>query len=250
MEFEIINCKCYDIKTNFYKINKQGIIIEVDSGLEIKPWSDRDGYQLVNLLRNDNVQSVRRLHRIVASQFIFTDNYSLQVNHKDGNKKNNSVDNLEWVTCAQNIQHAGTTGLRGFGQSHPTAIYTESDIIEICELYEMGYCPSLVALEFGWDYSIPSIKYLLQDIYSGKRWSYISNNYTFLKRKQSEIRTQFKSKKYTFFQIKDICLQIKQGNLDEEICKNIFGHLQQKELTLIKNIRNLKKYTCVSKIFL
>jgi hypothetical protein len=53
-----------------------------------------------------------QLHRLVASSFKTSINIEKkEVNHKDGNKKNNTVDNLEWVTHKENIQHAFDTGL-------------------------------------------------------------------------------------------------------------------------------------------
>lgn len=51
------------------------------------------------------------VHRIVAETFLSNTNKLLEVNHIDGNKKNNSVINLEWVTHSQNVKHAYTTGL-------------------------------------------------------------------------------------------------------------------------------------------
>ena len=51
------------------------------------------------------------VHRIVAETFLCNKNKLLEVNHIDGNKKNNSVTNLEWVTRSQNIKHAYITGL-------------------------------------------------------------------------------------------------------------------------------------------
>lgn len=46
------------------------------------------------------------VHRLVAISFLSNENKSLQINHKDGNPKNNNVSNLEWATSKENIQHA------------------------------------------------------------------------------------------------------------------------------------------------
>ncbi len=50
-------------------------------------------------------------HRLIAKTFLPNPNNLPQVNHKDGNKHNNSVDNLEWCTAQHNVQHAVDTGL-------------------------------------------------------------------------------------------------------------------------------------------
>ena len=69
------------------------------------------GYQQVSLSKNDKMYS-RRVHRLVANAFIEnTKNYK-EVNHIDGNKKNNKVENLEWCNRSQNMQHAVRLGLK------------------------------------------------------------------------------------------------------------------------------------------
>jgi hypothetical protein len=68
---------------------------------------DNSGYTHVSVGKKSY-----QLHRLVASSFKKTNEKEKnQVNHKDGNKKNNSLDNLEWVTHKENIQHAFDTGL-------------------------------------------------------------------------------------------------------------------------------------------
>ena len=80
------------------------------SGKIIKPILLRDGYLYVHLYKNTKRKDYA-IHRIVANAFIENPKHKEEVNHKDGNKQNNSVDNLEWVTPKENMQHAHKTGL-------------------------------------------------------------------------------------------------------------------------------------------
>lgn len=68
------------------------------------------GYLNVRLCKN-GIQKTYRAHRLVAQAFIENPYNYPQVNHIDGNKQNNCVSNLEWVTVSQNNKHARDTGL-------------------------------------------------------------------------------------------------------------------------------------------
>jgi hypothetical protein len=76
----------------------------------VKPYKNESGY-LVFELKKDTVGKKHRLHRLVAEAFLQNPENKKCVNHKDGNKENNCVENLEWVTHSENMQHAAETGL-------------------------------------------------------------------------------------------------------------------------------------------
>lgn len=68
-------------------------------------------YMCVSLTKNWKSKH-KKVHRLVAEAFIPNIENKSQVNHKDGNKTNNNVDNLEWCSCSDNLKHAYKTGLR------------------------------------------------------------------------------------------------------------------------------------------
>lgn len=70
-----------------------------------------DGYFFSTLMGKDRKQRRRFIHRLVAFAFLENPEGKSTVNHKDGNKKNNHVDNLEWVTPSENIKHSFRLGL-------------------------------------------------------------------------------------------------------------------------------------------
>ena len=71
---------------------------------------NKNGY-LVTDLYEDGKRTTVRVHRAVAEAFIPNPENKPEVNHKDGNKMNNRVENLEWVTKSENALHAYKTGL-------------------------------------------------------------------------------------------------------------------------------------------
>ena len=107
-----------DIKgfEGLYKISKNGEIISLSREMfngkvffiskekKLKPYISGRGYLYVTLTKNKSRKSVP-LHRLLAIHFIKNDDYNKVVNHKDNNKLNNNLDNLEWVNHDYNIIH-------------------------------------------------------------------------------------------------------------------------------------------------
>ncbi len=72
--------------------------------------NDTDGYKIVDLYKNGKGK-IMKVHRLVSMAFIENPENKSQVNHINGIKYDNNVDNLEWSTSHENMQHAYTTGL-------------------------------------------------------------------------------------------------------------------------------------------
>jgi hypothetical protein len=91
--------------------NKNNVIYSrTIKGRLLKFNNDKQGYQLVHLDK-EGKRLCKKVHRLVAEAFIKNKNNKVYVNHIDGNKKNNNITNLEWVTATENNLHAYKTKL-------------------------------------------------------------------------------------------------------------------------------------------
>ena len=93
-----------------YQVSNHGNILSVKRNKYRKIRKDKWGYSIVGL-NKDGGQKQLFVHRLVAVAFIPNPNNFAEVNHIDGNKANNSVDNLEWCNRYENAHHAFRTGL-------------------------------------------------------------------------------------------------------------------------------------------
>ena len=94
-----------------YSVSTPGNVYSIRSGKLLKPNKDHGGYLYVSLF-NHCKQKCAKIHRLVAEAFIKNPETKRTVNHIDGNKENNCVENLEWATHSENIIHANKSGLR------------------------------------------------------------------------------------------------------------------------------------------
>lgn len=117
-----------------YLITERGKVIStaykgaVGCHRELKDSPDNDGYRIITL-NHKGKKYTRKIHRLVAEAFIPNPDDLPQVNHIDGNKCNNSVENLEWVDCVSNIHHAMDHNLR-------YAISDSDKISAVCSMLE------------------------------------------------------------------------------------------------------------------
>lgn len=101
-----------------YGVSEDGRVCSFDynhSGktVELNQYSDKDGYKYVFLTVNGK-RYKRMVHRMVLSTFVKNERNLPQINHKDGNKENNNISNLEWCSARDNVLHA----YRVLGRKH------------------------------------------------------------------------------------------------------------------------------------
>lgn len=82
----------------------------IQKGQLLKVSNDKDGYLLVSISINKK-RVTKRVHRLVAETYIDNPEGKYEVNHINGDKKDNRIENLEWVTRQENMKHAIDTGL-------------------------------------------------------------------------------------------------------------------------------------------
>ena len=92
-----------------YKVSNTGKVYSLAKNKVMKPWIISSGYYAVYLVDRE-VSKHMLVYRLVALNFIDNPLNKPQVNHIDGDKLNNNVDNLEWTTASENINHNKVLG--------------------------------------------------------------------------------------------------------------------------------------------
>lgn len=116
-----------------YFINKKGELF-TDFGQRRMKDSLKGGYVKNDLVNKDGSNRFYFRHRLVMIVFNYREDYKdFQVNHIDGNKVNNCVENLEWCTNQENQIHAIKLGLKVSlkGQDNPAAKLTEEQVLDL-----------------------------------------------------------------------------------------------------------------------
>lgn len=124
-------------------------------------------YQIINLSKLDGSKRTFRVHRLVMMAFNPAENMDeLEVNHIDGNKRNNKLENLEWCTASENQIHAFKTGLNKSrrGEESNFSKLTNDDVKKVFELREKGLLQREIAEIVG------CTKSNISCILRGKSW--------------------------------------------------------------------------------
>lgn len=118
-----------------YEVSNLGNVRNFKTKHILKPrLNKQNGYLVINLMK-DGKKHTKTLHRLVAITFLENLNNLPEVNHIDGNKRNNKMNNLEWCTRSYNKKHCYKMNLR---KSPKSRKHSDSQIKEIRRLYKRG----------------------------------------------------------------------------------------------------------------
>lgn len=159
-----------------YLVSRLGEIFSRFTDNFLKLSESKTGYLVVNIRKNGKRQP-EYVHRLVAEVFIPNPENKPQVNHKDGNKHNNCVSNLEWVSDAENKEHAVKTGLILSGDKLGRSRYTEEQVREICNLFQSGKSIGEVIVSVNFH----TTRSTLLNIRSRRDWQHVSREYVWTK---------------------------------------------------------------------
>lgn len=159
--------------------SKDGVLlVPFDATWSSDPNRALNPYQRYHLIGHYGSVST---HRLVMETFApIADTKGMDVNHIDGNKRNNrwsmdpETNNLEWISHAENVRHAYDSGLVNTAERGYTS-YTEEQIHEICQLLQRGYSTKQVGLVLG--YSGFNFYRLVSDLRRGKVWCKVTSQY-------------------------------------------------------------------------
>ena len=152
---------------NLYLIKDGGIVFSLIRNKIKKDWHHRDGYRIIGLIKNKK-RTVFYVHRLVAEAYLPKIEGKEFVNHKDGNKADNHVSNLEWVTKSENSKHSFEIGTQdNKGENHPMSLLNEQKVIEIRNRFILGFKRKELAEMYGVKRST------IEKIINRKLWKHI-----------------------------------------------------------------------------
>lgn len=160
-----------------YEIDDEGNVWTPYRGpRKMKPPLTHKGYRRVYLQTTEGGKSFQ-VHRLVLMMFSPVEGMDkLEVNHKDGNKENNNLSNLEWCTGSMNVRHSLSTGLKtpAKGESVGGSKLKEENVLQICEMLQShNYSLSEIGDKFGVS------KHCIFDIKRKRSWSWLTKGYNF-----------------------------------------------------------------------
>lgn len=119
-----------------YEVSNTGKIRNKTTKCELKQSDNGKGYKTVGIwVENNTIKKKFYVHRLVAYAFIENPYDKKYINHKDGNKSNNSVENLEWCTCSENQIHKYRVLKREYPKRKNIGVKIKIKCVETGEVY-------------------------------------------------------------------------------------------------------------------
>lgn len=152
---------------NKYLISDLGCVYSIKRNIFLKLQTNRYGYLYVDLCKNGKRKHFT-IHRLLANAFIFNPDNKPEVNHKDGNKLNNCIENLEWCTPLENTLHAHKNGFIKilYGENTSNHKLNENQVMQIHGMYMGG----LSTIKLGRIFNVSHTT--IVKIISGKHWNF------------------------------------------------------------------------------
>lgn len=117
-----------------YEVFSDGTILP-PSGRKLNPFKTKKGY-LFGMFREDGKWTTRSIHRVIARTWIPNPYNLSDVDHINGVRDDNRVENLRWLSHSDNIRHSYTSGNRDAkGAKNANSVYSEDQIRALCDLY-------------------------------------------------------------------------------------------------------------------
>lgn len=219
--------------TNYW-ISTTGKIMNKKTGLILHTFISNSGYERATICVNHKKVKVS-IHRTVSMTFIpIPEKYKkvglgsdeLVPNHKDGNKLNNQLYNLEWMTTRENTIDAIINGLAGYiGENSHLAKMTHKTAVKCCELLAVGKSFAEISTNLG--ISTKMVKHIKY----GECWKEVSKDYEF------PINDNPKPNSVPVETIHEICKLLEEKKYTDKSIASKFGITRE----YVRDIRNHKR---------